>query len=75
MLETTSKSRHDNVRRYREKMRERGVRQVQIWVSDTRSPAFAAECRRQSLLVANDPGEDRLMDELELQQDTSGWTS
>jgi hypothetical protein len=25
---------------------------VQIWVPDTRRPGFAAECRRQSALVA-----------------------
>jgi len=25
---------------------------VQIWVPDTRSPGFAAECRRQAALVA-----------------------
>lgn len=29
-----------------------GLRPVQIWVPDTRRPDFAAECRRQSLLVA-----------------------
>ena len=33
-------------------MRERGFRPVQIWVPDVRTPAFAAEARRQALLVA-----------------------
>lgn len=33
-------------------MRERGLRPVQIWVPDVRTPAFAAEARRQSTLVA-----------------------
>ncbi|MEX2576638.1 MAG: antitoxin MazE family protein [Halofilum sp. (in: g-proteobacteria)] len=34
--------------RYRERMREAGLRPVQIWLPDTRSPRFAAECRRQA---------------------------
>jgi len=66
-------TRHENVRRYRERMRACGFRQIQLWVPDTRSPAFAAECRRQSLLVAGDPAERQVMDELEALQDTEGW--
>lgn len=66
---------HANVRRYRERMRARGFRQIQLWVPDTRSPAFAAECRRQSLLVADDPAEQEIMDELESLQETDGWRS
>lgn len=66
---------HDNVRRYRERMRAKGLRQIQLWVPDTRSPAFAAECRRQSLLVAGDPAEQAIMDELEALQDSEGWRS
>ncbi len=75
MADTKTKTRHDHVRRYRERMRAQGFRPVQLWVPDTRSPAFAAECRRQSLLVVADPAEDALMDELEPRQDTSGWSS
>ena len=33
--------------RYRENLRRLGLRPVQIWVPDTRSPAFAAEAKRQ----------------------------
>jgi Protein of unknown function (DUF3018) len=66
---------HDNVRRYRDRMRAKGLRQIQLWVPDTRSPAFAAECRRQSLLVAGDPAEELVMDELETLQDTEAWHS
>ena len=64
---------HENVRRYRERMRAKGLRQIQLWVPDTRSPAFAAECRRQSLLVADDPAEQAIMDELESLQDAEDW--
>jgi hypothetical protein len=56
-------------------MRPRGFRQIQLWVPDTRSPAFAAECRGQSLLVAADPADQVIMDELEALQDTEGWRS
>jgi hypothetical protein len=34
-------------RRYRDGLRRRGLRPVQIWVPDTRAPGFAAEVQRQ----------------------------
>lgn len=37
---------------YRQRMRAAGLRPVQIWVPDTRSPAFAEICRRQARAVA-----------------------
>ncbi|MBM3549270.1 MAG: DUF3018 family protein [Alphaproteobacteria bacterium] len=42
----------EKVRAYRARMRAQGLRPIQIWVPDTRSPKFAAEARRQSLLIA-----------------------
>ena len=45
----------EDVRRHRQRLRERGLRPVQIWVPDVRSPAFLAEARRQSELVARGP--------------------
>lgn len=42
----------DRVGQYRRRMRERGLRPVQIWVPDVRTKAFAAEARRQAALVA-----------------------
>ncbi len=47
----------EKVRAYRERLRAQGLRPVQVWVPDTRSPAFAAEARRQSLAVASSPRE------------------
>ena len=38
--------------RHRERMRIQGLRRIEIWVPDVRSPEFAVEARRQSLLVA-----------------------
>jgi hypothetical protein len=66
---------HDTVHGYRQRMRAKGLRQVQLWVPDTRSPPFAAECRRESLLVARDPAEQGIVDELEAQQDAESWRS
>jgi len=43
--------------RYRAKLRKAGLRPIQIWVPDTRSRAFAKECRRQSLLLKGDAAE------------------
>lgn len=45
----------DKARAHRERLRAQGLRPIQIWVPDTRSPGFAAEARRQSLLVASSP--------------------
>lgn len=73
-MSTTTPS-QENIRRYRERMRAKGFRAIQLWVPDTRSPQFAEECRRQSLRVANDPAEQRLMEELETLQDDAGWVA
>ena len=34
------------------KVREQGLRPIQIWVPDVRSPAFRSETHRQSLAIA-----------------------
>ncbi len=47
-----NKSSRDKVRAHRERLRQQGLRPVQIWVPDLRSPAFVAAARRQSLAVA-----------------------
>ncbi len=50
-----SKSSRDKVRAYRKRLRQQGLRPIQIWVPDMRSPSFVAEARRQSLAVARSP--------------------
>ena len=42
----------ERVKKHRDGLRGAGLRPIQIWVPDTRQPGFAAECRRQSLVVA-----------------------
>jgi hypothetical protein len=63
----------DRVKRYRDRLRERGLRPVQIWVPDTRRPGFAMECRRQSELLKTDAHEQEVLDFLEKAADREGW--
>ena len=42
----------ERVQGYRDRLRAQGLRPVQIWVPDVRSPQFAAEAHRQSVAVA-----------------------
>lgn len=58
-------SSRDKVRAHRARLRAQGLRPIQIWVPDVRSPAFKAEARRQSRLVAALPGEKDTMDFIE----------
>ena len=46
---------------HRKRPREQGLRLIEIWVPDMRSPSFAAEARRQSRAVARSrhAGEDQ----------------
>lgn len=54
-VRTRSKSSRDKVRAHRQRLRQQGLRPIQIWVPDMRSPAFVTEAHRQSLAVAKSP--------------------
>jgi len=69
MAESTRK----RVQKRRDTLRASGMRPVQIWVPDTRQPGFAEECRRQCLMVRNDPQEGEILDWLEKVGDREGW--
>jgi hypothetical protein len=60
-VRSRSKSTRNKVRAHRRRLRQQGLRPIQIWVPDMRSPSFAAEARRQSLAVTRSPhaGEDQ----------------
>ncbi len=45
----------ERVRKHREKLRKQGLRPIQIWVPDVRSPEFASQAHSQSLLAASSP--------------------
>ena len=49
------KATRKKVASHRAKLRAQGLRPIQIWVPDTRSPEFAKEARRQSRAVARSP--------------------
>jgi hypothetical protein len=42
----------ESVRIYRAKMKQQGVREISIWVPDTKPPKLRKECRRQSRLAS-----------------------
>jgi hypothetical protein len=46
------RSSRDKVKAHRERLRRQGLRPIQIWVPDVRSPSFRSEAHRQSLAVA-----------------------
>jgi hypothetical protein len=56
-----SKPSEDKVGAHHNRLRKQGLRPIQIWVPDMRSPAFVAEAHRQSLAVAHSAqaGEDQ----------------
>jgi hypothetical protein len=40
------------VRLHRARLREQGLRPIQVWVPDVRAPGFRSEAQRQSIAVA-----------------------
>jgi len=52
-MRTKPKTSKEKVRAHRERLRRQGLRPIQLWVPDVRSPEFAAEAHRQSLAIAN----------------------
>jgi hypothetical protein len=48
---------NERMRGYRARKQASGLRLIQLWVPDTRSKRFAAECRRQCRLLQGDPAE------------------
>jgi len=66
------KSSREKVRAHRKRLRQQGLRPIQIWVPDMRSPAFAAEARRQSQAVAKSPYAKQDQDFV---NDISDWDS
>ena len=72
MAQTSSFTR---VQKHRASLKARGMRPVQLWVPDTRSADFAAECRRQSALLDAGPQEREILDWIEQVADTDGWSA
>jgi hypothetical protein len=53
MVAAASGSSREKVRAHRVRLREQGMRPIQIWVPDVRAPSFKAQAHRQALAVAN----------------------
>ena len=64
----------ERVQKRRDNLRAAGLRPVQIWVPDTRRPAFADECRRQSLLIRDDSQEAEILSWIGDNADHEGWS-
>ncbi len=52
---TEPKSPLQRVAEVRARLRTKGLRPIEIWISDVNSPEFAVEAHRQSLAVAQSP--------------------
>ena len=60
----------ERMRGYRARKQATGLRLLQLWVPDTRSKRFAAECKRQCRLLKGDPAE---ADALQFIERTAAW--
>lgn len=61
------------VRKRRQALRMAGLRPIQLWVPDTRAPAFARECRRQSALLRDDAQERTVLAWINAASDVESW--
>ena len=52
---TRRKPSRDKVRAHRARLRQRGLRPIQIWVPDVRAPGFKAKAHRPARAVAASP--------------------
>jgi len=59
------------VREHRERLRDQGLRPIQIWVPDVLSPAFRSEAHRQSLAIATS---SHAFDDQAFIDAVSGWS-
>jgi hypothetical protein len=58
------------VSNHRLRLRDAGLKPVQIWLPDTKRAGFKAECLRQSLLIASDSSNQ---DDLDFLSDLVDW--
>jgi hypothetical protein len=70
--DSKSTSSRAKVSAHRARLRAQGLKPVQIWLPDVRSPAFKAEAERQARLVAMDPHEPETMAFIEAAADWGG---
>lgn len=64
---------NERVRQHRQNMKAAGMRQVHIWVPDTRSKSFAQECAKQSRAIKGDSASSDVQNWAEKIADTEDW--
>jgi hypothetical protein len=62
---STAPTSRDRTTRYRRTLREKGLRPVQLWLPDTRAPAFAVKARQQCTRINAADRAEGMMDWLE----------
>lgn len=62
MAAETNNASGEKQRRYRARLRQQGLRPVQIWVPDNRAPGFAEACRRQAKRINRSRQEQDALD-------------
>lgn len=60
----------ERMKGYRARKQANGLRLIQLWVPDTRSKGFAAECKRQCKIVNASPSE---VDDLAFIERVGDW--
>ncbi len=68
-----AQSAKERVRRYRERRKAMGMKELRMWVPDTKLPRVKGEAKRQSILVSQIGEEEEVMDWIEGVMDTEGW--
>lgn len=58
--------------RYRQRLRDEGLRPVQIWVPDTRNPSFLKQLK-QDVASLSHPHEKKALEFIEQASDFDGW--
>lgn len=56
-------------RQYRERLKARGMRRIQLWVPDTTHPRFQEELRRQLALIERSDDDQETLDFIERSAD------
>lgn len=64
---------NEKVARYRSRMKDAGMRPIQIWVPDTRQPKFSQELSRQIKVLQNQPEENAALDFIETEGLAEVW--
>jgi hypothetical protein len=70
-MSSANKTYPERHRSYRDRLKARGMRQIVLWVPDTRRPGFADEIRRQLALVEESPEDQETLSFIEAAGDWS----